>query len=409
MSTGVAGSDPAPGAINIFTCTPSAVKWWVQRFRFWTTRRSQWVARHLSNREAGDFTLKRLDILHTAVWLRLGRFPAVPGSRREDRRYVLFCSNFSGEWDPYRQAFLDVVGHGIRTIWGVSLGFPRGFPGRGSRYAVEEWVQSRLPPTAHYYRAYPDISPSEVRGAVRLARELESFARNAAAGRYQPDRSGLLTVFRQLQGRIADELGATPPAIVAGASFGPPVATGMSNLVSAMPILPGREDDVLARICRLPPGLASPFREVEGTHFARLVVLDRRTASHHRQAPIVLHNSWLVLAVDFDGFFGVYEAKARRMADGEVTRYLTALDRSALLRSVWQDCVGFRRDRTLAELLRPSVIDRYVLFLDHGDTTLREIDRALRVKHDYLARLEAGALADLAGVEAYLAAMRARL
>ena len=395
------GRDDAPGAINIFTCTPNVLRWTWQRFRFWTTKRSQWVARHLNTRELGTLTLRRLDILHSATWLQLGRFPAIPGCRREELRHVLFCSNFAGEWDPYRQAFLDVVGSGVKSMWGSSLGFNRRFPRRGTRYDVEAWAWRRLPPTAHYYRAYPGLAPSTIRGAVRLTRELEQFAFNAA-GPIGPGPDRLFIAFRQLQARMRDPHGAAPPGIVAGAVLGPRSATAMSNFASVLPILPGREQAVLARIRSLPGGVASPFHLVEGTHFARLAVLDRRTASFHVRKPIVLRHSWLLFVADIDGHFPVDEARSRRMDGTEISRYMDAVDRSPVLRSMWQDCVGFRPDRPLAELIAPSVIDRFVLFLDHGDLTLREIDYALRVRHEYLRRLEKGLLGDRAGVEALL-------
>ncbi|MGH9269658.1 MAG: hypothetical protein ACRDZ2_00105 [Ilumatobacteraceae bacterium] len=396
----------APGAINIFTVTPSRFRWLKQRNRFRTLRLSQWRARNYSGREAGNVTLKRLDILHTATWLRLGRFPQLPDCPQEDVHHVLFCSNFSGEWNPYRQAFLDVLGTGIRSAWGGSEGLPR-FPKRGTRYAVEEWQRHRLPTTQHYYRAYPGLAPSEVRGAVRMARQLEAFALKADAGAIGPGDDPNDTAFRQLQRRLTTAFGGSPAGILPGAAFGPPRCTGMSNFVSVVPIVPGREEDVARRICRLPDGEGSPFRHVEGTHFARLAVLDRRTASFHPRNAIVLRHSWLLFAADVDGHFGVREPGAERMDPDEVHRYVTAVDRSSRLRAVWQDCIGFHRDRPLADLIEPTVVPRFVLFLDHGDTTLRDIDDGLRLKHAYLRRLHSGDLDSHAGVARFLERVRA--
>ena len=156
MPVGRITPDRTAGAINIYTITPSRLRWIVQQFRYRTLRLSQWRARNYSGREAGNITLKRLDILHTATWLQLGRYPSIPGYPRERLHHVLFCSNFAGEWDPYRQAFLDVLDTGIRSAWGDSADFP-GFPRPGTRYRIEEWQRHRLPPTRHYYRAYPGV------------------------------------------------------------------------------------------------------------------------------------------------------------------------------------------------------------------------------------------------------------
>ena len=181
----------------------------------------------------------------------------------------------------------------------------------------------------------------------------------------------------------------------------------MSNFVAVAPIVPGRERDVVARIERLPAGGKSPFRNVEGTHFARLAVLDRRTASFHPRRAIELRHSWLLFAADFDGHFGVREPAERRMHRDEVNRYMSAVDTVPELRHVWRDCIGFHRARPLAELIEPNVIRRFVLFLDHGDTTLRDIDEALRLKHEYLRRLQSNALDTRDGVEDFLLFVRA--
>lgn len=96
----------------------------------------------------------------------MGRFPAIEGCPRGTFYWLLFCSNFAGPWDPYRQAFLDVLGSGVRSMWGTSIGFIK-YPKRGARYELEDWVTFRLPPTDHYFRAYPGLSPNDVRSAVR--------------------------------------------------------------------------------------------------------------------------------------------------------------------------------------------------------------------------------------------------
>jgi hypothetical protein len=180
----------------------------------------------------------------------------------------------------------------------------------------------------------------------------------------------------------------------------------MSNFVSVVPILPGREEDVVDTIRRLPVGDQSPFRHIEGTHFARLAVLDRRTADYHPDHGFVLRHSWLLFAADIDGHFGVREADERRMAADEISRYAASLDRSNLLRGVWRHCLGYREGRPLAELIGPNVIRRFVLFLDHGDVTLREVDDALRLKHAFVDHVQTSRLDDPREVLGFLARVR---
>lgn len=396
------------GPVNIFTAIGSWRAWMLQRFRFWTTRRPEWVARAFTGREAGRVTLKRLNILHTATWLRVGRFPAVGGCPPETFRWVLFCSNFAGGWDPYRQAFLDVQGQGIRTMWGASLGFPP-FPRRGTRYDLEEFISHRLPPTLHYFRAYPGLTPGDVRGTVRLARELGALA-ESWPDRLPGDAAALQATFDRMVTRVQDSLGGVPDeALGVGAALGPPNATGMSNMVSLAPILPGHEERTRRRIEQLPADELSPFRTLPGTHFARLAVLDRRTAAFHPQPAVSLRNSWLLFAVDFDGDFALEPYGARRMEVGEIRRYLRLVDTVPELRAVWQDCFGFRPTVTLEDLLEPSVVERFVLFRDHGDNTLRQILPALELKQRFMHELARGTLNTPDGIECFLARVRATL
>ena len=173
-------------------------------------------------------------------------------------------------------------------------------------------VRVRLPRTAYYYSAYPGMAPADVQSAVRLARECRAFARRVEAEEPGFRRNEIVNAFQRLQLRTRDCLGSTAP-IPAGATFGPATATGMSNVVSVIPLLPGTEDAVLRDIAHLPTGAVSPFRDVDGTHFARLAVLDRRWAGYHTAHPFVLRNSWLLFAADFDGHFDEFESRQRRV------------------------------------------------------------------------------------------------
>src|SRR5262245_17889831 len=200
--------EPSGGPINILTAIPNRRAWNRQRFNFAVARQAEWVTRAFTGREPGRFTLKRLNILHSAAWLRVGRFPEIEGCPRETYRWLLFCSNFAGPWDPYRQAFLDVQRAGIRTLWGQSIGFPP-YPRPGTRYALEDWIGYRLPQTQHYFRAYPGVSPNEVRGAVRLARDLGAVAATPG-GDSEDEKARARDRFVRLLSRTADTLGAVP-------------------------------------------------------------------------------------------------------------------------------------------------------------------------------------------------------
>ena len=185
-------------SINILTPTqPWWLPWFNQKFNLWLVRRPEWVVRNVVGKPPLPAQLKRLNFLYSATWSRVGNFPRV-GSRhrflrfrtgpRERHRWLLFCSNFTREWEPYLQSFLDVLADGIHTIWGDSIDFPS-YPNPGSRYATVRWEHSRLIRSQHYYCAYPWATTNDVRAALRVRRELlaVAFQRRALRSAGQPD------------------------------------------------------------------------------------------------------------------------------------------------------------------------------------------------------------------------------
>jgi hypothetical protein len=119
-----------------------------------------------------------------------------------------------------------------------------------------------------------------------------------------------------------------------------------------------------------------------------------------------MRNSWLLLAVDFDGEFTDDERVARRMDSGEIRRYFRSMDHVPELRNAWRDCFGFKPNLALEDLLEPSVVERFVLFRDHGDTTLAEILPALELKRSFMSLLGSGELDTAEQIEQFLAQVR---
>jgi hypothetical protein len=396
---------PAPGArretagaINIFSVTSNGFQWWRQRYAFFVGRRKQWLTRSFTGREPANVTLRQINVLHSAAWLRAGRFPRFRGVQRE-RRHLLFCSNFAGPWDPYRQSFLDVMPGGIKSFWGPSEDFPR-FPKRGTRYHLEQWMYQRLPPTQHYYRAYPDLTPADVRSAVRLAQELQAYRLR------MPSPEHLRTSFEQLQTLVSDSTGtlrSPPPPLP---PFGPSDATGMSGFVSLVPIRPGREPAVRAYIdeLRIDP---SPFASVPGTHFARLAVLGTDADPPTGRRRDGMRGSWLLFGADFDGCFPEREGRARRINEGELRRYLDAVASVDKLGPIWSECVDVADAGTIVDVLARGVLSRFLFFRDHPDLTLRDVFTGLAVRAEYERWLaaNAGRRPDGAAINRLLAAV----
>jgi hypothetical protein len=126
--------------------------------------------------------LIELSFIHYARWaiIRRGDFPRLsPSQPAEDLAYdyMLFESNFNGDWEKYIDAFSEVVPGGMDNIWRWSVRYP------GSRPITPflTYIRNCQYDTDHYYSAYPGASTNDLLGALRLSDELEALQRTAGS------------------------------------------------------------------------------------------------------------------------------------------------------------------------------------------------------------------------------------
>ena len=103
------------------------------------------------------------------------------------------------------------------------------------------------------------------------------------------------------------------------------MSADVDGLCSLAPVSAGRADDLLAVLKGLPKGPESPFAQVEGTHFARFVIVPPLRNRFGEQADAI---SYLLFASEFDG---------------PLDRYLENL-RAGLgdaIQSIWSLCAGY--------------------------------------------------------------------
>jgi hypothetical protein len=150
--------------------------------------------------------LSFISFLHWAV-VKRAQFHVFDADRQAPNHlahdYNLFLSTFDGPWDPYVEAFTDVLGHAIDFVWGFSVGYPGAVPeGAYKRYIVLNQVHAE-----HHYSAYPCASVLDVRRCLHLHDELEAFAAQAT------DLSGphFQQAFHRLLLRVQNDLGSVGP------------------------------------------------------------------------------------------------------------------------------------------------------------------------------------------------------
>ncbi|HYD10865.1 MAG TPA: hypothetical protein VEA78_12260 [Acidimicrobiales bacterium] len=117
------------------------------RFVFWLYRR----------RRGGDFLL--LDRLRFVSAIR---WSLVPPLDDDDRWWMLFESNFDGDWDEYLDSFGAVTGSALRRLLWRCVGYP----GLTSPALFKEYARIHDHRPEHYASAHPHLTASDIRQAL---------------------------------------------------------------------------------------------------------------------------------------------------------------------------------------------------------------------------------------------------
>lgn len=216
---------------------------------------------------AASSSLTPLRFIHFAQW---SAFRSLPGDRNARRRPgLLFLADFDGDLREYLAAFCITTPHGMRWAFGGAKGFPGPRPSRKLIAHVEAHRRVDL----LRYCAYPQATVRDVDAALDVSRRLDELRSLAGdTGVRRAERLAAATA------ALVDSLGRAPDLVV------PPPLRGawaklrarptVSALAVALP-LAGPPARSLAEVQRALDGAgAAAFDRIEGTHFARLSVLD---------------------------------------------------------------------------------------------------------------------------------------
>ena len=125
--------------------------------------------------------LTNLSFIHFARWVIIKRdeFPHFGGAQPRETfnyDYLLFESNFNGDWEKYIDAFSDVVPGGMDNIWRWSVRYPFSRP----ISPFLDYIRNCQYDTDHYYSAYPGASTNDVLGALNLDKAMTEFVAKTA-------------------------------------------------------------------------------------------------------------------------------------------------------------------------------------------------------------------------------------
>lgn len=133
---------------NQFTVMGSLKPGWFPRstlvFVLWV---ANWTTRHFYNRGR----LARISTIHFARWVFM-----------DDKKRLVFASNYDGSLEGYMDDFINKVGFGLNLVFGVGVGYPRTrfliFDGAKDEQKFKYVLRRHELPTDVWYNAHPGLT-----------------------------------------------------------------------------------------------------------------------------------------------------------------------------------------------------------------------------------------------------------
>ena len=142
------------------TLKPGAVRLWVTRVVLFAI---DWAARHVYTRGG----LARVRTIHFARWVFLN-----------DRRRVIFLSNYDGSLESYMDDFINKVWFGLNVVFSNGIGYPRTSwlvkGGCTDEQHFKMYLRRHQMPTQVWYSAHQGRTAADMERNGRIRRGLES-------------------------------------------------------------------------------------------------------------------------------------------------------------------------------------------------------------------------------------------
>ncbi len=144
------------------------------RFRRWTTMGAlfvlDWAMRHFFARGS----LAKVDTIHFARWTFF-----------DDKRRVLFASNYDGSLESYMDDFIDKVAWGLNLVFSNGQGYPETAwllcRGAKDERAFKGYLRTRQVPTQVWYSAYPELTAVNIANNAAIRAGLSGHLDEAGA------------------------------------------------------------------------------------------------------------------------------------------------------------------------------------------------------------------------------------
>jgi hypothetical protein len=136
------------------------------RFRLWTLVFIFWVLNFSTRQFYTRGRLARVGTIHFARWVFL-----------DNRRRLLFASNYDGSLDSYMDDFINKVAYGLNLVFSNGVGYPRTnfLLGGGAQYeqTFKYFLRRHEVPTQVWYKAYPGLTAADLARNTLIREGLE--------------------------------------------------------------------------------------------------------------------------------------------------------------------------------------------------------------------------------------------
>jgi hypothetical protein len=145
-------------------------------FRGWTLIAVFWLldfsVRHLYTRGR----LARVGTIHFARWVYL-----------DNRRRLLFASNYDGSLDSYMDDFINKVAYGLNLVFSNGIGYPRTAwlltGGAKHELQFKYFLRRHQVPTQVWYKAYPNLGAADLAANTMIREGLQRSSMTEDAAR----------------------------------------------------------------------------------------------------------------------------------------------------------------------------------------------------------------------------------
>lgn len=141
---------------------PGLFRRWLLTFVLWVI---DYTAKHIYNRGR----LARVTTIHFARWIFL-----------DDKRRLLFASNYDASLEGYMDDFINKVGFGLNVVFSNGLGYPTTnwlvFNGSKDEQKFKYFLRRHQLPTEVWYNGYPGLTALDRRRNMLIRQGLEQLS-----------------------------------------------------------------------------------------------------------------------------------------------------------------------------------------------------------------------------------------